>query len=103
VTIAAAHATASHRGMVRVPVRCRAASARHCRTTVSLSRAGHRLGRTDVSLRGARTTMVAVRLTRAARAELADTGRLVVHARVRSTVAVGRARQEGRHLVVRER
>jgi hypothetical protein len=47
--------------------------------------------------------MVAVRLTRAARAELADAGRLVVHARVRSTVAVGRARQEGRHLVVRER
>jgi hypothetical protein len=101
-TIVAAHATASHR-VVRVPVRCRAASARYCRTTVSLSRAGHRLGRTDVSLRGARTTMVAVRLTRAARAELADAGRLVVHARVRSTVPVGRARRDGRRLVVRER
>jgi hypothetical protein len=44
--------------------------------------------------------MVRVRLAAATRADLARSGRLVARARVRSSLAVGRARQDDRRLVV---
>lgn len=99
-TLTSKRARAASDGDVRVPVRCHAASGRRCHATLTLLRGGRHVAQTTASLKGGRTSTVHLRLAAATRADLTRTGRLVARARVRSSLAVGRARQEDRRLVV---
>jgi hypothetical protein len=86
VTISKRTVRASRSGKVTVRVSC-PRSALHCQVNLVLRRAGRQLGHRLVTVGGGKTAKVTVRLTRAARKQLARAGSLKVDVVATSTAA----------------